>query len=52
MDYSQYLPKLIIGLIGHFNDPNPGVVDAAWHALNAVTEVKDVQFLFSKISRF
>ncbi|XP_065830516.1 stalled ribosome sensor GCN1-like [Oscarella lobularis] len=38
VDYSQYLPKLIIGLIGHFNDPNPGVVDAAWHALNAVTE--------------
>lgn len=38
-DYSQYVPRLLIGLIQLFGDPEASVVAAAWEALNAVTEV-------------
>eukprot|EP00118_Oscarella_pearsei_P017747 m.178492 g.178492 ORF g.178492 m.178492 type:complete len:2032 (+) comp39177_c0_seq3:1999-8094(+) len=38
VDYSQYVPKLITGLIGLFNDSDSGVIAAAWRALDAVTE--------------
>lgn len=41
-DYKQYVPKLIIGLIQMFGDPEHSVVTSAWDALNAVTGVKSL----------
>ena len=38
-DYSQFVPRLLIGLINLFNDPEPAVVEMAWSALDAVTKV-------------